>query len=29
MVRYAADRYVDVELLLAEETGLKIPNTAI
>ena len=29
MVRYIADRYVDVELLLAEETGLKIPNTAI
>lgn len=29
MVRYAADRYVDVELLLSEETGLKIPNTAI
>ena len=29
MVRYAADRFIEVELLLAEETGLKIPNTAI
>ena len=29
MVRYIADRFVEVELLLAEETGLKIPNTAI
>ena len=29
MIRYASDRYVEVELLLSEETGLKIPNTAI
>lgn len=29
MVRYAKDRYVEVELLLTEETGLKIPNSAI
>ena len=29
MVRYASERYVEVELLLSEETGLKIPNSAI
>lgn len=29
MVRYAKDRYIEVELLLQEETGLKIPNSAI
>lgn len=29
MVRYASDRYIEIELLLTEETGLKIPNTAI
>lgn len=29
MVRYAKDRYVEVELLRTEETGLKIPNSAI
>ena len=29
MVRYAKDRYAEVELLLSEETGLKIPNSAI
>lgn len=29
MVRYAAERYIEVELLLSEETGLKIPNSAI
>lgn len=29
MVRYAKDRYVEVELMLNEETGLKIPNSAI
>lgn len=29
MIRYAKDRYVEVELLLSEETGLKIPNSAI
>lgn len=29
MIRYAADRYLEVELLLTEKTGLKIPNSAI
>lgn len=29
MVRYALDRYIEIELLLSEETGLKIPNSAI
>lgn len=29
MIRYAKDRYAEVELLLQEETGLKIPNSAI
>lgn len=29
MVRYALERYVEIELLLSEETGLKIPNSAI
>ena len=29
MIRYAKDRYIEVELLLTEETGLKIPNSAI
>lgn len=29
MIRFATDRYVDVELLFDEETGLKIPNSAI
>lgn len=29
MVRFAGDRFVEVELLIDEETGLKIPNTAI
>lgn len=29
MVRYAKDRYIEVELMLTEETGLKIPNSAI
>jgi len=29
MVRYASERYLEIELLLAEETGLKIPNSAI
>jgi hypothetical protein len=29
MVRYAKERYLEVELLLAEETGLKIPNSSI
>ena len=29
MVTFAKDRYVDIELLLHDETGLKIPNTSI
>lgn len=29
MVRYATDRYLDIELLLDHKNGLKIPNTAI
>ena len=29
MVRYVNDRFADVELVLAEETGLKIPNSSI
>ncbi len=29
MVRYALERYVEIELLMSEETGLKIPNSAI
>ena len=29
MVRYATDRYVEIELMRNEETGLKIPNSAI
>lgn len=29
MVRFANDRYIELELLLDEKTGLKIPNTAI
>lgn len=29
MVRFATDRYVEVELLFDEETGLKIPNSSI
>ncbi len=29
MIRYAGDRFVDVELILSEENGLKIPNSAI
>ncbi len=29
MVRYAKDRFLEIELLLNEETGLKIPNSAI
>lgn len=29
MIRYAKDRFLEVELLLNEETGLKIPNSAI
>lgn len=29
MIRFASDRYVDLELLLTDTSGLKIPNTAI
>ncbi|MCD7709711.1 MAG: hypothetical protein LUI02_07535 [Clostridiales bacterium] len=29
MIRYANDRFLDVELVVSEQTGLKIPNTAI
>lgn len=29
MIRFATDRYVEVELLFEEEAGLKIPNSAI
>lgn len=29
MVRYAMERYIEIELLLNEATGLKIPNSAI
>jgi len=29
MIRYASERYMEIELLLAEETGLKIPNSSI
>ena len=29
MVRYANERFLEIELLIAEESGLKIPNTAI
>lgn len=29
MIRYANDRYLDIELILEDETGLKIPKTAV
>ena len=29
MINYITDRFLDVELILEEETGLKIPNSAI
>ena len=29
MIRYVHDRFEDIELVLSENTGLKIPNTAI
>ncbi|MGN0352171.1 MAG: HlyD family efflux transporter periplasmic adaptor subunit [Roseburia sp.] len=29
MVRYAKERYIEIELLLSEESGLKIPNSSI
>lgn len=28
MVRYASERYIDIELILEDETGLKIPKSA-
>ena len=28
-VRFAADRYLDVKLLLSDTNGLKIPNKAL
>lgn len=29
MIRYASDRYLDVKLILEDETGLKIPKTSV
>lgn len=29
MIRYIADRYIDVELIINEDSGLKIPNSSI
>lgn len=29
MISFCTDRYVDIELILEEETGLKVPNSAI
>ena len=29
MIRYAEDRYLNIELILEDETGLKIPKTAV
>lgn len=29
MIRYANERFVEIELLISEKSGLKIPNTAI
>jgi hypothetical protein len=29
MIRYALDRYLDVELIIEDESGLKIPKTAV
>ncbi len=29
MVRYAKERYIEIELLLSEKSGLKIPNSAV
>ena len=29
MVRYTQDRFVDVELIMADHTGLKIPKSAV
>ncbi len=29
LVRYAKDRFIEIELLRIEQTGLKIPNSAI
>ena len=29
MIRYANDRFIDVELVMSEKSGLKIPQSAI
>lgn len=29
MVRYAKDRYLDIELILEDESGLKIPKSSV
>ena len=29
MIRYVNDRFVDIELIISEDSGLKIPNSAI
>ena len=29
MIRYAEDRYLNIELILEDESGLKIPKTAV
>ena len=29
MIRYVNDRYLDIELILEDETGLKIPKSAV
>ena len=29
MIRYATERYLDIELILEDESGLKIPKTAV
>lgn len=29
MIRYFSERYLDIELVISEDTGLKIPNSAI
>ena len=29
MIRYAQDRYLDIELILEDESGLKIPKSAV
>ena len=29
MIRYASDRYVDIELILEDQSGLKIPKSSV